>query len=99
MNHKPSLLALRLGFEQPQYEVLEENRVVNNLIYITKNGMESEQTLRFLVENSQGSAVRGMFLQCSIPTHPSIIYVIIIMTENVFKTTSVSDKSCCHKRL
>ncbi len=52
--------AIRLGFEQPQYEVNEENRFVNNLIYITKNGMVSEQTLRFLVENSQGSAVRGV---------------------------------------
>ena len=75
MNHKPSLLALRLGFEQPQYEVLEENRVVNDLIYITKNGMESEQTLRFLVENSQGSAVRGMFLQCSIYQHTQVLFM------------------------
>ncbi len=69
--------AIRLGFEQPQYEVEEESRFVNDLIYITKNGMVSEQILRFLVKNPQGSAVIGMwhmYISCVYLQYIILIY-------------------------
>ena len=59
----PFLVAVTLGFEKPAYTVEEDDIQLNDVIYITKDELESEQVLRVLVQNPfSNSAIKGIYI-------------------------------------
>ena len=59
----PFLVAVTLGFENSTYTVEEDDIQLNDVIYITKDGLESEQVLRIVVQNPfSNSAIKGNYI-------------------------------------
>lgn len=47
-------LVILIGFEQREYSFEEENKFVNNSVFVSKGDVLSEQTLNILVQFSSG---------------------------------------------
>ena len=52
--------AISIGFALPVYETIEQNRLIDDLVFIVKDGnVKSEQVLKILVMATSGSADMG----------------------------------------
>lgn len=81
-----NFIAIRLGFEKPEYTVAEEDELLD--VYVTKNGVDSEQVLRVRVQNSPtGSAMEGtasqtiIYSSCVSALFPMMIFTYRTPTE------------------
>lgn len=74
------MIAVTLSFEQPEYTVKEDDIQLNDVIYVTKGGLETEQVLRILLQNPQSnSAVEGNYYDMYILSLVNELFLFLLL--------------------